>query len=186
MTEKIKKGIHPQKFAMWSAIGSMIMMFGGFTSGYLVRRAQGNWDIFDLPILFWISTVVILISSITMHLSVKSLQKEKIALHKSMVTITALLGITFGILQFFGFSQLYNVNIKMSGNPSGSFLFVIAGAHLLHVMGGVVALIVQYFKSARYNISKSYDTSGIEMVATFWHFVDILWLYLFVFFLFFR
>ncbi len=186
MTENIKKGIHPQKFAMWTAIGSMIMMFGGFTSGYVVRRAQGNWDIFDLPVLFWISTGVILLSSLTMYLSVKTLKNEKLKQHKNFVSITVILGITFGVLQFFGFLELYQNNIKMSGNPSGSFLFVIAGAHLLHVLGGVVALIVQYFKSNRYAVSSAIDTSGIEIVATFWHFVDILWLYLFVFFIFFR
>lgn len=186
MTENIKRGIHPQKFAMWTAIGSMIMMFGGFTSGYVVRRSQGNWDVFDLPVLFWISTVVILLSSLTMRIAVKSLQSEKLQQHKAMVSITVLLGVAFGVLQFLGFYELYQNNIKVSGNPSGSFLFVIAGAHLLHVIGGVVALIYQYFKSMQYSDTGRIDASGIEIVATFWHFVDILWLYLFVFFIFFR
>jgi cytochrome c oxidase subunit 3 len=107
------------------------------------------------------------------------------------------LGILFGVLQFTGFYQLYHhlqqvrINgqvlnelstVRVNGNPSESFLFVIAGLHLAHLLGGIIALLIVFFRAFRTRV-KLYNATGLEIVATYWHFVDVLWIYLFVFFL---
>ena len=101
---------------------------------------------------------------------------------KALITTTLILGTLFMVLQYFGFTQLYNTGIRVDGNPSESFLFIIAGLHLLHIAGGVVALLIVFFKAFRTQV-KVYNATGLEIVAAYWHFVDVLWIYLFVFFL---
>ena len=176
-----RKKIHPQKFAMWIAIGSIIMMFGGLTSGYIVRKSQGNWVQFDLPVEFYISTIAILLSSLTMVLSIRSFKQRQMPLHKAMITITLLLGIAFAVLQYLGFKDLY-LHTKWNNNVSFQYLIVIVLVHALHIVGGVVALLITFLRTFSRKM-KIYSSTGLEIVSTYWHFVDILWIYLFIFFL---
>jgi cytochrome c oxidase subunit 3 len=176
--------IHPHKFTLWVAMGSIVMMFAGLTSAYIVRSNQANWLEFDLPGIFWYSTAVIIISSITMHLSVKAFRVREMQRYRSLITITAALGIVFALLQFLGFRELGSHGVLLLGqgsNPAASFIAIITGLHVLHVLGGVIAILVIFIR-AYSTRSKSYNTVPIEIVSTYWHFVDILWIYLFVFF----
>ena len=178
-----RKRIHPHKFTMWIAMGSIIMMFAGLTSAYLVRRSQANWLLFRIPPIFWLSTIVILISSLTMHLALKSFRARQMKRYRAFITITAFLGLAFAALQFSGFKFLYDHGVRLFGqgsNPSASFLGVIIGLHALHVIAGVIALLVIFFKAYRVRV-KSYNVTSIEIVSTYWHFVDVLWIYLFIF-----
>jgi len=177
-----KKKIHPHKFALWIAMGSIIMMFAGLTSAYIVRKAQGNWVSYHLPTVFYISTAVIVLSSVTMIMSVKSFRNRQMSQYRSLMIATILLGVAFAVLQYMGFKALYAENIRVDGNPSESFLFIIAGLHLLHILGGIITLIIVFFRSFRRNI-KVYNTTALEIAGAYWHFVDVLWIYLFVFFL---
>ncbi|MCB9046277.1 MAG: cytochrome c oxidase subunit 3 [Chitinophagales bacterium] len=177
-----RKKMHPHKFALYMAMGSIVMMFAGLTSAYIVRHAQGNWVYYQLPFTFWISTFVIVASSITIHLGLKAFKQRAIPRYKVLITTTLVLGLLFAVLQWVGFQQLYSNNIKVSGNPSESFLFVIAGLHLLHILGGIIALLIVFFRAFRTRV-KVYNATGLEIVAIYWHFVDVLWIYLFVFFL---
>lgn len=182
MTNSPNKKIHPKKFALWVAIGSIIMMFGGFTSGYIVRMSQGNWLEYTMPWEFYVSTAVILLSSLTMHLSVKTFKNRDIRKHRRLVTITLLLGIAFTVLQITGFYNLF-AQLDWQNNVSFQFIVVITAIHALHVIGGIVALAILYARTFSKRV-KTFSPVGIEMAATYWHFVDILWIYLFVFFLF--
>lgn len=178
-----RKRIHPHKFTLWVAMGSIIMMFAGFTSAYIVRQSGANWLQFDLPPVFWVSTVVILFSSLTIYLAQKSFKAREKKRYRILVTITAILGIVFAILQYAGFAYLYEHGVQILGpgsNPSASFLGIIVGLHALHVLGGVIALAVIFFKAYSRKV-KSYSITTIEIVSTYWHFVDILWIYLFIF-----
>jgi cytochrome c oxidase subunit III len=192
-----RRKIHPQKFMMWVAMASMSMAFAGLTSGYMVREAQGNWRYYHMPALFTYSTVAILLSSITVFLGVRAFRNREMRKYRALITGTLVLGILFGVLQFAGFYQLYHqvqdvlinghveakqATVRLNGNPSESFLFIIAGLHLLHLLGGIVALMIVFFRAFRTNV-KIYNATGLEIAATYWHFVDILWIYLFVFFL---
>ena len=192
-----KKRIHPQKFMMWVAMASMSMAFAGLTSGYMVREAQGNWRYYNLPPVFAYSTVVIVISSITIFLGVRAFKKREMPKYRMLISATLLLGLAFGLLQFVGFYQLYHqlqqvkingqvlneaATVRVNGNPSESFLFIIAGLHLLHLLSGIIVLLFVFFRAFRTNV-KVYNATGLEITATYWHFVDVLWIYLFVFFL---
>ena len=193
-----RRKIHPHKFAMWLAMGSISMMFAGLTSAYVVREGQGNWRYYDLPFVFWISTAVILASSVTIFLGVRAFRARMMPRYRALITITLLLGILFGVFQCIGFYQLYTTPqpyvmngitsaadaapVIIAGNPSESFLFIITGLHLAHILGGIIALLIVYLRAYRRNL-KVYNVTGLEIVAGYWHFVDILWIYFFIFFL---
>jgi cytochrome c oxidase subunit 3 len=181
-TAEQRKRIHPHKFAMWIAMASIIMMFAGLTSAYLVRQAQGNWVVYSLPRLFWYSTAVIMLSSVTIFFAVRAFKQRAIPKYRKLIGATFLLGVAFCVLQYMGFTELYANHIRVDGNPSESFLFIIAGLHMLHIIGGIIALLFVYFKAYRKRV-KEYNSVGLEIVATYWHFVDVLWIYLFVFFI---
>jgi cytochrome c oxidase subunit 3 len=184
LSEQQHKRLHPHKFTLWIAIASMLMMFAGFTSAYIVKRNQSNWLEFSLPPVFWYSTAVILLSSVTIYLAAQSFKARNMPRYRALLTITAGLGILFAVLQWTGFKYLAAHGVKLIGNgsnPAGSFLGVITGVHILHVLGGVVALIVMFFK-AYSKRKKSYSAVPIEVMSIYWHFVDGLWIYLFIFY----
>lgn len=181
-TNKSKK-IHPHKFLLWISIGSICMMFAGLTSAYIVKRNQANWEQVPLSPIFLYSTIVILFSSLTMYLSYKAFKSREMPQYKRLITITAALGVLFAVLQYLGFKAMANHGILLLGpgsNAAASFLVVIIGLHVVHVLGGVVALLVTFFRAFRTRV-KSYSTLPIELVSTYWHFVDILWIYLYLF-----
>lgn len=181
-----KKRLHPHKFTLWVGIGSIIMMFAALTSAYIVREAQHNWLEFSMPKVFLYSTVVILASSLSLHLAIKAFKARERSRYRSLLTVTALLGLLFSGLQISGFYDLYNRGVQIIGkgsNPSASFLGIITGLHILHVLGGIVALMVIFIRAYSRKI-KSYDSTPIEIFSIYWHFVDILWIYLFIFFMF--
>ncbi len=190
MTQETKerKRIHPHKFMLWVAMGSICMMFAGLTSAYIVKRNQSNFLEFDLPVVFWYSTAVIFLSSVTVHLALVSFKAREMARYRLLIAITALLGLLFAGLQAWGFSDLKSHGIQLTGlgsNAAASFILVIVGLHALHVLGGVIALLVQFGK-AYFSKTKTYSTVPLEVTATYWHFVDFLWIYLLIFFLFIR
>lgn len=174
-----------RKFLLWLGLISIGMMFAGLTSGYIVRRETGSWLKFDLPFTFWISTSFILMSSITMNWSVQLIKKNNLKMLPNAVLTTFLLGIGFGVCQFISWNALISKNIYLTGtgsNASGSYLYIISALHLCHIIGGLIALGVVFFKSIR----KRYDSGnylGIKLCATYWHFLDALWVYLFLFML---
>ena len=176
--------IHPQKFALWTAMASIMMMFGAFTSAYIVRQAAGNWLEFPLPSIFYVSTAIILLSSITLHLSYHGFKTEKEQRYKSLLVITFILGISFIISQYIGWQSLFASGVDMKGNPAGSFLYVITGVHALHILGGIGALIVALIHafSLNYKVTEKRKIR-FELVVHYWHFVDLLWVYLLIFLL---
>lgn len=177
-----RKRIHPHKFTLWVGVASIVMMFAGLTSAYIVKRNQANWVTFELPVMFWYSTAVIVISSIVLHLSNVAFKQREMAKYRTLVVCTLLLGIVFVILQIIGFNQLWLKGITLTGNVSFSFLYVIVGLHALHVVGGIIALIVLFAKAFSGKV-RNYDIMPLEVISTYWHFVDALWIYLLIFLL---
>lgn len=175
-----RKKIHPHKYSLWIAMGSITMMFIGFTSAYVVKRAQANWFTFQLPVIFWISTAVILTSSVTIQMAVKQFRNRNMQRYKQLITLTAILGVAFAACQWMGFKQMNDMGLPLSGPASVSFIYVIVSAHLLHVLGGVVALLIMFGRAFRTRV-RTYSAVPIEVAATYWHFVDGLWIYLLIF-----
>ena len=180
------KKINSHKLLMWIGIASICMMFAGWTSAFLVRKAQGNWLLFSMPTSFWISTLVILISSATMYFSIKEFKKNNITKFKLLFNATTLLGIAFMVLQFMGFKEMQKAGLNLASSSegiSGSFIYVISYVHILHMLGGVIAMIIMNFV-IKFRIKKNnLSSNGLEILGTYWHFVDVLWIYLFLFFL---
>ena len=182
------QGTHPHKFIMWVAIGSICMMFAGLTSAYIVKRSQDNVIDIALPNIFLWSTVIILLSSLTVQIAVKSIKAKEMQRYRLFLGITALLGLLFAAMQTYGFIYLDRHGVQLiwrNSNPGASFLLIIIGLHALHVLAGVVALIVMYCK-IYFSKTKSYSSIPAEVLATYWHFVDVLWAYLLLFLIFIR
>lgn len=177
-----RKRIHPHKFTLWVGVASIVMMFAGLTSAYIVKRNQANWVTFELPVMFWYSTAVIIISSVILHISNIAFKQREMARYRSLVVTTLVLGIIFVVMQVIGFNQLWSKGITLTGNVSFSFLYVIVGLHAVHVIGGVVALLVLFLKAFSSKI-RNYNILPLEVISTYWHFVDALWIYLLIFLL---
>jgi len=174
---------HPKRFVLWVFIGSIFMMFAALTSAYIVRKADGNWLIFDLPDLFLWSTAVILASSATMHWSLLSAKKDEIGNVKVGLGITLLLGSLFLFLQWEGWREMVGDGVFLAGptaNPAGSFVYVISGLHGLHILGGLAFLAIMILLTFRQEVH-SKSLLYLSNCTVYWHFVDILWIYLYVF-----
>ncbi|MFK8165386.1 MAG: heme-copper oxidase subunit III [Lewinella sp.] len=174
--------IHPKKLALWVALVSLVMMFTALTSAYVVRRAAGNWLEFDIPSIFYWNTLVIVVSSLTLHAAYGAFKREAAFAYKSLLSLTFILGIAFVVLQYLGWEQLAAEGVPLKINPSGDFVYAISGLHAVHVLGGIavlaVALAVAFLRKLKRTPARQLR---LELTLTYWHFVDILWIYLVVF-----
>jgi cytochrome c oxidase subunit 3 len=172
------------KLLLLFAMISMIMMFAGLTSAFVVSKSRADWlKDFQLPTAFFYSTLVIIGCSVTFHLAKKAIQKDNQQATTSFLLATFALGILFVVLQFVGFGQIVESGYYFTGAESSittTFLYIVTVVHLLHLAGGLIALCVIVFKQlkGKYNASQ---TLGIELGAMYWHFLDLLWIYLFLF-----
>lgn len=176
-----KKSAKPM---LWVSMISMVMFFAGLTSAYVISMKREDWVAFDLPDAFYISTALIIASSITLLLSQRFLKQDKRQLSLIMVVITLLLGIGFVWQQYVGFNQLKSIGLFFTGpesTVSTSFIIGISFMHVLHIIAGLAVLFVVIYNHFKYKY-KSDDMLGFELGAIFWHFVDLLWIYLFLFF----
>lgn len=183
--------VHPQRFALWLAMAIMAMSFAGLTSAYIVRSSAPDWTEFVLPFQFTISALIMLASSATMFWAVRSFKNENIKQYNLALGSTLLLSGGFLLSQWLGWQQLQDIGVYLDGNPAGSFVYVISFLHLAHIGVGIILLIITFIRSLiKFNDPANvliYTTDGnkrigIELLATYWHFVDLLWLYLLVFF----
>lgn len=171
---------------LWISMVSMTMMFIGLTSAYIVSSSREDWVSFELPQALYISTVLIILSSITFVIAKKSIKKDNRQNTTIFLFLSLILGLGFAFYQIEGFYQLRNAGLYLSGKDSvvsAALLMVISFAHFIHVIAGFIVLsvvIYNHFKK-RYN---STETLGLELGGIFWHFVDILWVLLFLFFYF--
>lgn len=174
---------------LWFGIVSLIMSFAGWTSAFVVSSSRPDWlKDFQLPNAFIISTVVIILSSISFFLAKQALKKDNRQLTTLWLFVTLILGCVFIFNQFSGFQQIIDLGYNFTGptsNVTMSYIYLIALVHILHVVVGLICLLVviyNHFKQ-KYNASKML---GFELASTFWHFIDILWVYLFLFLYFIR
>jgi cytochrome c oxidase subunit 3 len=176
-----KKSAKPM---LWISMISMVMFFAGLTSAYVISMKRDDWVSFDLPQSFYISTVLIVASSITLYLSQRFLKQNKRQMSLILLVLTFFLGIGFIWQQYVGFNQLKSIGLFFTGpesTVSTSFIIGITFMHFLHLFAGVVVLLVVIYNHFKYKY-KSDDMLGFELGAIFWHFVDLLWIYLFFFF----
>jgi cytochrome c oxidase subunit III len=174
--------VDPKKFILWLFIVSIVMLFASQTSAYLVRRAEGNWLEFEMPIVFWYSTAVLVLSSLSMHWAYYSAKKDDFNNLKIAISVTFVLGLAFLYMQFQGWREMVDMKVYFVGNPSGSFLYVFTGLHAFHLISGLFVLLFALVSAYRFKVHAK-NLRRIEICATYWHFLDILWVYLFFFLL---
>lgn len=173
--------MNPKKFMLWLAIVSIIMMFAGWTSGYLVRKAEGRWHEFEIPQIFWYSTGILLISSISMFFAVQAAKKDNFSTLKTAISITFVFGLAFLVTQVIGFSDLIKNQLYFAGSDvASSWIYVLVGLHAVHVISGLIVLLISLISSFKFT-KESKNLPRIQLCATYWHFLDFLWLYLFLF-----
>jgi cytochrome c oxidase subunit 3 len=187
IVEEAKKpqSMNPKKFALWLFIVSVLMLFGAWTSAYLVKRGEPGWSSFELPMQFWVSTVIILLSSISMAWAQYSARRDNLEHTKLALGITTALGLGFLGAQWIGWQKMVEMNYYFAGsgsNSSSSFIYVLTGFHGLHIVSGLVFLLIILYATYRFKVH-SKNMLKMEMCSTYWHFLGGLWLYLFVFLL---
>jgi cytochrome c oxidase subunit 3 len=177
------------KLLLLFAMVSMTMMFAGLTSAFVVSKSRVDWlKDFQLPSAFFFSTAVIMGCSVTFHLAKKAIQKDNQKATTSFLLATLALGILFVILQFVGFGQIVANGYYFTGAESSittTFLYIVTVVHLLHLAGGLISLLIIIYNQFKHKYNST-QTLGIELGAMYWHFLDLLWVYLFLFLFFFK
>lgn len=176
-----KYPVNPKMFNLWLSILGMIMLFVGLSSGYIVRRAEGNWLQFEMPSDFQLSTILVVLSSITMFWAFYAAKKDELNQIKAALISTFILGFAFCLSQIQAWENLMNSGLFFAGSEaSSSWLYVITATHFVHIIGGLIALLIAIIQAFRLNIHKK-NMLRISLINTYWHFVGILWIYLYLF-----
>ncbi|MGB0982133.1 MAG: cytochrome c oxidase subunit 3 [Winogradskyella sp.] len=187
-----EKKARSKQMMLWFGIGSLIMSFAGWTSAFIVSKKQRydkDWLIdYQLPNAFFVSLVVIIASSITFILAKRALKQSNLKMTTLWLLITLALGITFVFVQFEGFKQIIEDGYNFTGPTSNitmSYIYLIAVVHIAHVIVGLICLLVVIYNHFKQKYSKE-NMLGMQLALNFWHFIDILWVYLFLFLYFFK
>ncbi|MGI4749554.1 MAG: cytochrome c oxidase subunit 3 [Janthinobacterium lividum] len=182
---KERINLQPKKFSMWLFIITSFMLFAAFTSGFIVYT-QGSADKgikILLPHTFIYSTLVIMLSSVTMYLAFRAAKQLQFAKQRQFLWLTLILGISFFGLQFYAWSLLVKMGVYLiNPNASQSFIYIFTGVHLVHILAGLI-LVINSLVGSYQNNPPVKNLFRLEMTSIFWHFVDILWIYLYVFLL---
>ncbi len=183
------KVIRAKKMMLWFGIISMAMMFAGLTSAYVVSKTRPDWlSALELPASFIWSTLVIFLSSLTFIGAERAVKKEKRSLAGAYFLFTLGLAGLFVFLQLQSFNEMISQGYYFTGSESTvttSFIYIIVISHLAHLAAGVIVLLVVIYNHFKHRYFPG-QTLGLELGATFWHFLDALWIYLFLFLYFFR
>ncbi len=180
-----RHNLQPKKFVLWLLIVSSIIFFAGLTSGFIVYTGDGAGKTLnvDLPKVFIYSSVVIVLSSLTMYLASVSTRKLKFAQQKLWLWITFLLGLVFIAMQVYGWSVWTGLGVYfVNSNASISFVYALTLFHIVHIVAGLI-LILTAVKSSYGPVPTVKNSFRMEITSIFWHFVDIVWIYLYLFLL---
>lgn len=179
-----EKNDRAKRMMLWFGIGSLIMSFAGLTSAVIVRSKEDDWlKNYEMPQAFLISCGIIILSSITFILAKRALKSNNRSLTTIYLLSTFILGIAFISCQIFGFGEIINAGYNFTGptsNVTMSFVYLIAVVHIFHVIAGLISILVVIYNHFKQKYSAD-QMLGVELSATFWHFVDILWIFLFLF-----
>lgn len=191
MSNFVTKRREPFRFMVWLGIASSVMVFTMLLVAYIIRQTGSGWRDVKLPSVFLVSTVVILLSSFTLNNAIQAFRHERFNNYRTNLGTTLVLGTMFMILQGWGWRQMIRAGVTLEDNPAGSFIYIISGIHLLHIFIGVIFLAIMlaealrrrpYIDSFVYSVNPP-NRLKIRLITLYWHFVDILWIGLFIFLL---
>ncbi len=178
------------RLGMWVALAAILMMFTALTSAYIVRSAPGNdWRPLQMPRILLLSSALILISSGTLETARRKLRASALNLHRRWLLVTAVLGLGFLGSQLVAWQQLVRQGVYISSNPHSSFFYLLTATHGVHLLGGLAALIYLSLRTSKRGddaLAVAERQGAADAVTLYWHFMDVLWLYLFVLLFFWR
>ncbi len=191
MSNFVTKRREPFRFMVWLGIASSVLVFTMLLVTYVVRRAGSDWVNVKLPTVFLVSTAVILLSSFTLNNAVQAFRHERFSNYRTNLGTTLVLGTLFILLQGWGWRQMIRAGVTLKSNLAGGFIYIISGIHLLHILVGLVFLgimLVEALRRRPYVDSFVYSVNPpnrlkIKLITLYWHFVDVLWIGLFIFLL---
>lgn len=185
-------GVHPQKFALWLAMASMSMFFAALTSALLVKKGDFRyWEAFTLPRIFLFSTITVVGISAAMQFSLSSYRKSNFFAFRIMLGVAFVLSLLFLALQLKGWNVLMQMGMPLTGNLSGSFIYIITGSHAVHLILGLLLLVIFLIQAIRHRNDPLFELKNIinpkrqlnlELLVAYWHYVDAVWIYLYIFF----
>ena len=185
-------GVHPQKFALWAAMASMTMFFAALTSALILKKGDfKSWENFKLPNIFLLSTLLIVGVSVALHASLICYRQAKFTAFRWLLFLGLLLGVAFLLSQWLGFGALKAMGFPLTGNIAGQFIYLVASLHGLHIAVALLvtlAVLVFAIRARKDELFELRDIINpkrqlhIELLVTFWHYIDIVWIYLYVFF----
>lgn len=185
-------GVHPQKFALWLAMASMTMFFAALTSALLVKKGDYQvWENFKLPGIFLYSTITVVLLSVALQAALFCYRKTKFVAFRWLMAVSFILGCLFLVLQLTGWDMLKTMGMTLTGNLSASFIYLITSMHGLHIIGGLLVMLLFIINAIRSRKDPIYELRDIinpkrqlnlEMLVSYWHYVDIVWVYLYIFF----
>ncbi|HRG89633.1 MAG TPA: cytochrome c oxidase subunit 3 [Chitinophagales bacterium] len=185
-------GVHPQKLALWVAMASMSMFFAALTSALLVKKGDYRvWENFKLPAIFMFSTLSVIAVSVCIHAALISYRKAKFVQFRWLMFFSFILGCLFLVLQLGGWNVMINGGMTLTENLSGAFIYVITASHGVHIIVGLLVMLVFIINAFRNRKDPIYELRSIinpkrqlhlELLVSYWHYVDAVWVYLYVFF----
>lgn len=181
---RFRSSANRYRIGMWVALASILMMFTALTSAYIVRAGSStDWQPLTMPRVLWLSTALIIISSGTLETARRKLKEESQSAHKRWLVVTAVIGFAFLASQLFAWRQLVHQGIYVSSNPHSSFFYLLTATHGVHLLGGLLALLFLSLRNragGKHTLATAKSEAAADAVTLYWHFMDILWIYLFV------
>ncbi|HVQ37264.1 MAG TPA: heme-copper oxidase subunit III [Pyrinomonadaceae bacterium] len=178
------------RIGMWVALAAILMMFTALTSAYIVRSASASdWQPLKMPRILLLSTALILVSSLTLETARRKLKATAVSLHRRWLMVTATLGLGFLVSQLIAWKQLVGQGVYVSSNPHSSFFYLLTATHGVHLLGGLMSLVYLSLRTrpgGEGELAVVKRQGAADAVTLYWHFMDVLWLYLFVLLFFWR
>ena len=182
-TEPVRVGSR-FRIGAWAGIGGIVMLFTALASAYIVRSGSGNdWRPIVMPKVLWLSTAIIVLSSVTIEISRRSLKQQQNARYSSWLMLTVVLGLGFVTSQFIAWKQLWRQGVYMASDPHSSFFYLFTAVHGLHLLGGLIALSYLLFRTRRKRATVEGELRRVgaaDAASIYWHFMDGLWIGVFL------
>jgi len=165
--------------ATWILLTAVTMLFGGLSSAYIVLRGVPEWQNITMPRLVWANTLVLFASSVAIEFARAAVRKDRLDGVKQWLAVSGILGVGFLVGQVIVWRQLVQAGVYLQTTLHSSFFYVLTGAHGLHLAGGIIGLVV-VLKNAFTNRLTSKNHESLKSWALYWHFMDFVWIYLFL------
>lgn len=164
----------PTRFGLWAFLGTISMLFIGFTSAYMLRRASADWAPLAAPRILWLNTALLALSSVALETARRRLRDWKVPAARAFFGLAGLLGAGFVIGQFGAWRTLRAQGVFLATNPHSSFFYMLTGVHVLHLAGGLVWFLALALRLRRLKPGDD----ALSLFATYWHFLGFVWAYL--------